>query len=713
MTHAIRFVAHPILLSVLVASACSVMAAERVDLETAPLPKTLTAGAATAHSLTGLSTNDLRAVKTRTLANGKVITRYQQFHQNVPVWGEAIVERRDDKTAAPRMVGTMLKNISNDLPAIKPNLTSQAALQQAKTQAGSQKSSNDQVKLYLKQDKNGVTYPFYLVSFINESAKAPSRPHYMIHAVTGAVLDKWEGMTHVDGSGPGGNSKTGQYEFQTGGIYGALDVTQTGSTCALDSPNVYTVNMNHGTTATAAHTFTCPRNTVKAINGAFAPMNDAHAFGIATFNMYQSYLGIRPISQKLKMRVHYNTSYENAFWDGQQMTFGDGATTFYPLVSLDVAAHEVSHGFTEQNSALVYSNQSGGMNEAFSDMSGEAAEYFSRGTNDFLVGAEIFKASGALRYMCNPSQDGRSINNASQMTSSMDPHYSSGVYNLAFCNLAKTAGWNTKMAFQVMAHANDLYWTANSTFNAGACGVEKAAADKGYSVAAVTAAFNTVGVSCSGGGGTTGGGPLTKGVTVSGISLATGATNLYTFAVPAGASNLTFNLSGGTGDGDIYAKFGSAPTTTSFEAKSDGGTNTEAITIATPTAGTYYLLLNAYASVSNTSLVANYSTGGSSTVLSSGVPVTGLGLASGASKTYTIVVPAGRPSLTIKTTGGTGDADIYTKLGVAPTTTSYQAKSDGATTVETITLTSPAAGTYYILLKAYTTFSGVTLTATY
>jgi hypothetical protein len=525
------------------------------------------------------------------------------------------------------------------------------------------------------------------------------------------VLEKWEGINHVDGTGPGGNAKTGQYEYQVGGKYGPLNVTQVGSTCSLDSPNVFTLNMNGGTTATATHSFTCPRNTVKAINGAFSPMNDAHAFGSVVFNMYQSYLGIRPISQKLKMRVHYDLNYENAFWDGTQMTFGDGATTFYPLVSLDVTSHEVSHGFTEQNSALVYSGMSGGMNEAFSDMAGEAAEYFQRGTNDFLVGAEIFKNGTALRYMNNPPLDGASIDNASKYTSALDVHYTSGVYNKAFYLLATTAGWNTKMAFQVMAHANDVYWTSSSTFDAGACGVEKAASDYAYNVAAVTAAFNAVGVNCSSGAATA----LSKGVTVSGISLAAGASKLYTIAVPSGASNLTFNLSGGTGDGDIYTQFGTAPTTTSFLAKSNGGTNTEAITVAAPSAGTYYLLVNGYTAVSNTSLVANYAAaqacGG--TVLCNATPVTGLGLTAGASQVYTIVVPAGRPSLTIKTTGGTGDVDIYTKLGSAPTTASYLAKSDGLTTAETITISAPAAGTYYILLNAYATFSGVTLTATY
>jgi hypothetical protein len=182
------------------------------------------------------------------------------------------------------------------------------------------------------------------------------------------------------------------------------------------------------------------------------------------------------------------------------MSFGDGAGTFYPLVSVDVAGHEVSHGYTEQHSNLTYSGQSGGMNEAYSDMGGEATEFYWKGTNDFLVGPEVFKGTGALRYMCNPRQDGRSIDNASQYSSGLDVHYSSGVYNKAFCTLAKTAGWDTAKAFKVFARANALYWTPSSTFNSGACGVESAATDLGLAKANVTAAFAAVGVGCSGGG---------------------------------------------------------------------------------------------------------------------------------------------------------------------------------------------------------------------
>ena len=100
-----------------------------------------------------------------------------------------------------------------------------------------------------------------------------------------------------------------------------------------------------------------------------------------------------------------------------------------------------------------------------------------------------------------------------------------------------------------------------------------------------------------------------------------------------------------------------------------------------------------------------------STVLSNGVAKTGLALTTGNSTVYTFVVPSGRTTLTFKTSGGTGDADIYVKLGSAPTTSSYLKKSDGSTTTETITINSPAAGTYYLLLNSYASFSGVSLVA--
>lgn len=273
----------------------------------------------------------------------------------------------------------------------------------------------------------------------------------------------------------------------------------------MNNTTVKSVNLNGSTgSGSTAFAYTCPRNTTKAINGAYAPINDAHYFGGVIQNMYKAYTGANALTFQLVMRVHYGSNYENAFWNGTSMSFGDGATTFYPLVSVDVAGHEVSHGYTEQHSNLTYSGQSGGINEAFSDMGGEATEYYWKGSNDFLVGPEIFKGSGALRYMANPPQDGASIDNASQYTSGLDVHYSSGVYNKAFYLLATKSGWNTQKAFTTFARANALYWTASTTFVSGACGVETAATDLGYTKADVTAAFASVGVSCTGSGGGTG-----------------------------------------------------------------------------------------------------------------------------------------------------------------------------------------------------------------
>lgn len=716
-------VVRPTFLAAMIAATFSASAADRVDLAKfqGAQNKSFAAGSSSqAYEFLGLGASDLRAVRSQAYGS-KVVTRYEQLHQGVPVWGEAIVEHKDASqsivaSAARSFHGTMLSNLGNDIPSARPLYSETQAIGLLKNAKRPANTSNEQSKLFVKLGANNVAKLVYLTSYVTIGANgSPSRPHALIDANTGAVLEQWEGITHLDAGGPGGNQRIGQYTYGpagSGSTYGPLNVS---STCQMTSPNVDTYNMNGATSGSGTlYKFTCPTNTYKAINGAYSPLNDGHFFGNVVFNMYQDWLGLRPISGKLQMRIHYGTNYENAFWDGTAMSYGDGGSTFHPLVSLGVTSHEVSHGFTEQNSGLVYSGMSGGMNEAFSDMAGEAAAWYMRGTGTFMVGDDIKKGSGAMRYMYNPELDGISIGHASKYTSSMDVHHTSGVFNKAFYLLATKSGWTVRKAFEVMADANRLYWTANSTFNQGACGVEKAAINRNYAVADVTAAFASVGVT-GGCGGTTpppGGGVLTKDVSVT-FSAATGQGATYTFAVPTGATNLTFKMSGGTGDGDLYTKLGSAPTTTSYLAKSDGSTNAETITIAAPTAGTYYLLANAYAAVNGASIVASYQTGTTpptGNVLVSGVAQS-VSLAASGSKVYNITVPAGKTSLTFTLSGGTGDGDLYARMTTAPTTTSYTKKSDGATNTETITFSAPAAGTYYLLVNAYTAVGSASVKA--
>ncbi|MGO1069064.1 M4 family metallopeptidase [Lysobacter sp. CA199] len=455
----------------------------------------------------------LTQVKSSQDANGTRNYRYQQTFRGVPVFGEHVVVSEDAKGNVRTLFGRSVAGLAAELPATAPKLSAAQALGLAKSavlgkRASALQVSNENSQKMIYIDDNGRAHMAYVVNYFADAAKGsePTRPFVILDADTGRVLKQWEGLNHaLVGTGPGGNTKTGQYEYGTD--FGFNDVTQSGTNCSMSNTNVKTVNLNHGTSGTTAFSYTCPRNTVKAINGAFSPLNDAHYFGHVVFDMYNSYVGTPPLTFQLQMKVHYSNSYENAFWNGTAMTFGDGATRFYPLVSLDVSAHEVSHGFTEQQSGLVYSGQSGGINEAYSDIAGEAAEYFMNNTNDFLVGAQIFKATGALRYMDDPTRDGRSIGHASNYTSGMDVHYSSGVYNRAFYTLAKKAGWDTVKAFKVFAKANKDYWTPSTDFNNGACGVETAATDLGFAKADVTAAFSVVGVTCPGGPGP---GPGTK-----------------------------------------------------------------------------------------------------------------------------------------------------------------------------------------------------------
>ena len=309
--------------------------------------------------------------------------RYNQTWRGIPVFGEGVVVSEDGAGNVRTLFGNLISGLERDIASTTPRLGKADALVAGKrawlgNRLSGMLTRNEKTELVIFVDDNGRGHLAYHVDFFAESATggAPTRPRLLIDANSGRILKQTENLQHaLVGTGPGGNQKTGQYEYGTD--FGYMDVTQSGTTCTMNSTNVRTVNLNHASTntSTTAFSYTCPRNTVKTINGAYSPLNDAHYFGNVVFNMYQAYVGMPPLTFQLLMKVHYRNSYENAFWDGSAMTFGDGASTFYPLVSLDVSSHEVSHGFTEQQSGLCYDDGSncGGMNEAFSDMAGEAA----------------------------------------------------------------------------------------------------------------------------------------------------------------------------------------------------------------------------------------------------------------------------------------------------------------------------------------------------
>ncbi|QEO47453.1 hemagglutinin/proteinase HapA [Vibrio tarriae] len=552
-----------------------------------------------------------KAVNTVQLPNGKVKVRYQQMYNGVPVYGTVVVATESSKGIS-QVYGQMAQQLDADLPTVTPDIESQQAIALAVSHFGEQHAGeslpveNESVQLMVRLDDNQQAQLVYLVDFFVAS-ETPVRPFYFISAATGEVLDQWDGINHAQatGTGPGGNQKTGRYEYGSNGLLG-FTIDKTGTTCTMSNSAVKTVNLNGGTSGNTAFSYACNSstnyNSVKTVNGAYSPLNDAHFFGKVVFDMYQQWLNTSPLTFQLTMRVHYGNNYENAFWDGRAMTFGDGYTRFYPLVDINVSAHEVSHGFTEQNSGLVYRDMSGGINEAFSDIAGEAAEYFMRGSVDWVVGADIFKSSGGLRYFDQPSRDGRSIDHASQYYSGIDVHHSSGVFNRAFYLLANKTGWNVRKGFEVFAVANQLYWTPNSTFDQGGCGVVKAAQDLNYNTADVVAAFNTVGVNASCG--TTPppvGKVLEKGKPITGLSGSRGGEDFYTFTV-TNSGSVVVSISGGAGDADLYVKAGSKPTTSSWDCRPYRSGNAEQCSISVVVGTTYHVMLRGYSNYSGVTL---------------------------------------------------------------------------------------------------------------
>ncbi|MBX3161493.1 MAG: M4 family metallopeptidase [Deltaproteobacteria bacterium] len=449
---------------------------------------------------------------------------------------------------------------------------------------------------------------------------------------------------------------------------------------------------------------------------------------------------------ELRSSVHYSSNYCNAFWNGTQMVYGDGSASqgCAPLArSTDVTAHELTHAVTENESGLVYSGEPGGMNEAMSDIFGAFVEAWADGgktgtlavSNDtWLVGEDII--SGGLRKMCDPKADGASADQWTSTVGNLDVHYSSGVPNLMFCLLSRggthprnatavnVPGIGMAKAIRIMYEAQTNILTSSAKFANVRTAMEQATVNLGYDQATKDAvgcawAAVKVGTAPATCGGTTpppppaGDGVLANNVPQTNQSDATGGQRFWKIDVPAGQTSLTISISGGTGDADMYVSFGTKPTLTSYQCRPYLDGNAETCTFAPPQAGTYWVMLNAYTAYSGLTITGKYAadTGGDP-FLTNGVAVTGIAGAASSAGYWRITTPAAK-KLTIKISGGTGDVDLYTRFGSRPTTSTYACRPYLTGNTETCTTNSTQAGDYYVMLRGYTAYSGVSLIASY
>lgn len=466
-----------------------------------------------------VATDSLQFVRQHTDNNKVTHVRMQQEYAGFPVFGGyAIMHSKNsakllaNAKSDVQMNGVIYRGLQAELgqPSISFVKNASVALQQFKDNYADKPVSEEQVTpmVYI-DDKHQAHWAYKVSIFVTHEDRIPERPTAIIDAQTNKAFVQWDDvkteLVPAHGRGFGGNQKMGTYQF--GGELPLLELSRDVSAemCYMENTDVKVVDMGHKYYSNnKPMQFSCKAvaDNVSNIfytgysadgydrdNGASSPTNDALYAGYVIKHMYHDWYGIEALTKsdgtpmQLVMRVHYGQGYENAYWDGKQMTFGDGDTMMYPLVSLGVGGHEISHGFTEQHSSLEYFGQSGGMNEAFSDMAAQAAEYYSVGKSSWQIGPEIMKEDSgydALRYMDKPSRDGMSIDVADDYYGGLDVHYSSGVYNHLFYILANQPNWNIRMAFDVMVKSNMDYWTPYSTFDEGGCGMLNAAKDLGY-----------------------------------------------------------------------------------------------------------------------------------------------------------------------------------------------------------------------------------------
>ncbi len=205
-----------------------------------------------------------------------------------------------------------------------------------------------------------------------------------------------------------------------------------------------------------------------------------------------------------------------------------------------------------------------------------------------------------------------------------------------------------------------------------------------------------------------GGNELENGVSVS-FSGASGSETDYTFEVPSDASNVSFDMTGGSGDADLYVKFGSAPTTSSYDCRPYKNGNTESCDFSAQT-GTYYVMVRGYTSYSNVNLVATHDGGGTNPPPAGGsATLENLSGASGSFTHYYVDIPAGMSSLNVQMSGGSGDADLYVRRGSQPTTSSYDCRPYKYGNNESCSFSNPAQDRWYISIRGYSAYSGVTL----
>jgi bacillolysin len=677
--------------------------------------------------------------------------RYQQSFAGIPVENAVyIMHVQLGKVASQN--GVWIKDFPANLKATS-SINAATALQNAMAYVGAQsyKWQIPAEEAFIKREQNNPDASFYpkatLVFYSGEDIVKPSQlrlaykldiyAHFplsrqivFVDAQNGKILGKRQLIHTTNAAGTATTVYSGVRSVTTDNTGSSFRLRETGRGNGINTFNMKNAGTNYG----AAVDFTDADNSWNNVNtNKDQYATDGHWATEKTYDYYFTTYNRNSVDNAglaLNSYVHTNLiafgygDNVNAFWDGSRMTYGDGNSTYSPLTALDIAGHEITHGVTERTSNLNYSNESGAMNEGFSDIFGTAVEFYARPERaNWLIGEDI---GAAFRSMSNPNQFSQpdTYKGSFWATGTADNggvHTNSGVLNFWFYLLSaggsgtndngaayNVAGVGIDKAAAIAFRTNTVYLVPTSNYAAARTFAIKAAEDLygvGSNEAAQTGcAFAAVGIGTCSGSTTTCNAPA----------------GLNSSAITSSSATVSWSAAGGAVSYAVDYKTSAATTWTSA---------------TTATTATSFALTGLTASTAYNWRVKTNCTDSSSTAATASFTTTAV--ASGCVAAFE--PNETRPTAALISSGVTNsaaiststDVDFYSIVTTATSNNVYNlvgpsgfdydlfiynsagtqiGSSTSSTAIETVSLNSQAAGTYYIKVIG---FNGANSTTCY
>ena len=472
---------------------------------------------------------------------GNTIVRLQQMYKGVPVFGSTQVGHVNAQGVLTVVSGSVIPDLDKqvNLDTVSRQSEKELISIAEKDLGYSPKYTQDpKVQLVVYTHEKTATYA-YQVS-LHFLAPEPGNYDYFIEAKTGRILNKYNKIqnpvktkkesgsnksaniqesasspdlktiigTATTGTGIGvlGDTKTLNMTKNTNGYY-LQDNTRGKGIFTYNAKNETTLPGSLWVEKTNKYTTTSDRAAV-----------DAHFYAGVVYDYYKKTFNRNSYDNNgavLTSTVHYDQNYDNAFWDGTEMVYGDGDGTMFTALSggIDVIGHELTHAVTERTSNLMYQDEPGALNEAISDIFGTLIEFSYKGSKgNYDIGEDVYTPNtpgDALRSMSDPTKYGDPDNYADRYTGTDDNggvHTNSGIINKAAYLLAEggtsygvtVPGIGRDKLGKIYYRANTTYFTESTTFSQARAALVQAAADlygtDSPEVNAVALAYDAVGV---------------------------------------------------------------------------------------------------------------------------------------------------------------------------------------------------------------------------